>query len=121
MFSTVEIKDQDGIVIAGLPPEIDLANIHDVRGQILAGLRSTTVGLILDFSHSTYLDSKGIRLLMELEQHMQKSRQPFRLVVPFDNQLARLLDIAGVPIAREQSVDAALQSILTTASAPPET
>jgi ABC-type transporter Mla MlaB component len=76
------------------------------------------VALILDFSDSRYLDSKGIRLLMELEQHLQKGGQPFKLVVAPESQLARLLDLAGVPIARHESVAVALQSILSTTSAP---
>jgi anti-anti-sigma factor len=105
-------------VIATVPVEIDLSNVHHVRAQILAGLQASTVALILDFSDSRYLDSKGIRLLMELEQHLQKGGQPFKLVVAPESQLARLLDLAGVPIARHESVAVALQSILSTTSAP---
>lgn len=116
MLSTVQIRNEDGIVIATLPSEIDLSNVRDVREQILAGLQISTVALVIDFSDSTYLDSKGIRLLMELEQHLQKSRQPLRLVVAPENPLNRLLDIAGVPIARHESVAVALQSIPSTTS-----
>jgi anti-anti-sigma factor len=114
MMSAVQVRDQDGIVIATLPPEIDLSNIHDVRAQLFAGFQSSSSALIIDLSRSTYLDSKGIQLLMELEQYSQKSQQPLRLIVTPGDPLARLLDITGVPIRRHESVALALQDILGT-------
>lgn len=114
MLPSVQVQDQDGIVIATLPPEIDLSNVRDVRAQLFASFQSSTAALIVDLSRSTYLDSKGIHLLMELEQHSQKSQQSLRLVVTSDNPLGRLLDIAGVPIRRHESVALALQDILGT-------
>lgn len=121
MISTIQIRSQHGVIVATLPPETDLNNIQDVRTQLIASLHASATALIIDLSNSTYLDSKGIRLLMELEQHLQTSQQPFRLVVPLESHLARLLDIAGVPIARDESVAAALQSILRTTTGPPKT
>jgi anti-anti-sigma factor len=112
VLSTVQIQNQDGVVIATLPAEIDLSNIGDVRAQLLAGLQSpASTALIIDFSSSTYLDSKGIQLLMELEQFMDRSRQPFRLVVAPESPMARLLEITGVPVPRHESVAVALQQI----------
>lgn len=113
MVSTVQIQVQDGIVIAMLPTEIDLINIRDVRAQLFDALQTSTGGLIVDLSHTTYLDSKGIHLLMELEQYLAKSRQPMELLIPSDNPVARLLDIAGVPIRRHENARAALQEMLS--------
>lgn len=114
MESGVQIRDQDGIVIATLPPEVDLSNVRDVRAQLFDGLQSLPAALIIDLSRSTYLDSKGIHVLMELDQHFQKSQRPLRLVVTPGDVLARLLDIAGVPTRRYESVALALQDIPST-------
>lgn len=111
MVSAVRTREQDGIVIAALPPEIDLSNVHDVRAQLLERLQSSTIALVIDLAQTTYLDSKGIHLLMELEQRLQKSRQSFRLAVSPGSPLSRLLDIAGVPIPRHDTIDGALASI----------
>lgn len=119
-MSVVQVWDQDGTIIATLPPEIDLNNVRDVRAQLLDGFQSSTAALIIDLSRSTYMDSKGIHVLMELEQHSQKSQRPLRLVVTPGDPLARLLDIAGVPIRRYESVALALEDILNTTSTPPK-
>lgn len=114
MVSGIEIQDQDGIIIATLPPEIDLSNVRDVRAQLFDSFPSSKVALIIDLSRTKYLDSKGIQLLMEVEQHAQMSQRPLRLAVAPSHPVTRLLEITGVPTPRYESVVHALQDILGT-------
>lgn len=119
MLPGVELSNQDGIAIATIPPEIDLSNVREVRARIFDHA-SSSWALVIDLSRSTYLDSKGIHLLMELDQFSRQSQQPVRLVVVAEQPVARLLDIAGVPIRRHESVELAVEDVLRDRPALPE-
>ncbi|HEY6102865.1 MAG TPA: STAS domain-containing protein [bacterium] len=119
MLPGVELSNQDGIAIATIPPEIDLSNVREVRARIFDHA-SSSWALVIDLSRSTYLDSKGIHLLMELDQFSRQSQQPVRLVVVREQPVARLLDIAGVPIRRHESVELAVEDVLRDRPAFPE-
>ena len=119
MLLQVELSSQDGIAVAILPPEIDLSNVREVRARIF-DYASLSWALVVDLSRSTYLDSKGIHLLMELDQFSRQSQQPVRLVVAPEQPVARLLDIAGVPIRRHESVELAVEDVLRNRPVMPE-
>src|SRR5574341_1990952 len=119
MLLQVELSSQDGIAVAILPPEIDLSNVREVRARIF-DYASLSWALVVDLSRSTYLDSKGLHLLMELDQFSRQSQQPVRLVVAPEQPVARLLDIAGVPIRRHESVELAVEDVLRNRPVMPE-
>jgi anti-anti-sigma factor len=83
----------DGVTIASLAVEIDLANAAQIYGELLRGVPSDSRGLVVDLSAVRYLDSAGIRSFFDLARELQISRQVIALVVAVESPLPRLVKI----------------------------
>ena len=87
----LRVRDHEGIPIASLEGEIDIANASDVRNQLFALLSNRPTGLILDLSDVTYLDSRGVHVMLELAERMKMRRLELRIVVPEAAVIRRIL------------------------------
>lgn len=92
-MTPVEITEEDGIVIARLNGEIDLAGVEQVTTHLLSSVPNEAVGLVMDFSSVTYLDSAGIQMLFDVIRRLQTSRQGIAIAVPEESNLATLFKI----------------------------
>ena len=65
--------------------------------------------MILDLSGVTYLDSSGLRLVLELAKRLEWRDQTMRVVVADDGWIRRVLRLAGIEpvIAIDPSLEAA--------------
>ena len=52
--------------------------------------------LILDMSDVRYIDSSGLRMLLELSKRLGWRDQTIRIVVPADAGIRRILSLSGV-------------------------
>lgn len=82
--------------LVALVGEIDLANVEQVEHAVQAAVASSALGLVLDLSGVTYLDSTGLRLLYHLARQLHDREQELRLVVPAQSRIRRILELAGV-------------------------
>jgi anti-anti-sigma factor len=107
------IGADDGIVIAGLTGEIDLSNATEITDALLGGVPNEALGLVIDLSNVSYLDSAGVRMLAELDHRLGWRAQALRVVAPEASRSRRVLEIAGLErvLSLETSVDAARTSI----------
>ncbi len=107
----IRILDQNGIPVAYLEGEIDIANATELRDELFATLSNQRGGLIVDLSNVTYLDSRGVHVLMELAERMKIRHQQLRLVVPDTALIKRVLQLthldAIVPVDPTVEVAAA--------------
>jgi anti-anti-sigma factor len=107
--------EQGPITIGQLAGEIDLSNVEDVQLQLLDGVPNDALGLVLDVSRVTYLDSAALRLLFDLSERLRWRGQWLRLVAPAESPLRRLLAITKldtlVPVV--ETVEAARESSST--------
>jgi anti-sigma B factor antagonist len=87
----LRIRDQEGIQIASLEGEIDIANASEVRDQLFALLSNRPSGLIVDLSDVSYLDSRGVHVMLELAERMKIRHQALRIVVPEGAMIRRIL------------------------------
>ena len=98
----IRILDQGGVPVAHLEGEIDIANATELREKLFTALSNQPPGLIVDLSGVTYLDSRGVHVLLELAERMKIRHQQLRLVVPDTAQIKRVLQLthldAIVPI-----------------------
>jgi anti-anti-sigma factor len=86
--------DLDGdVLVARLHGEIDMANADDLRAQIVGAVPNSALGVVVDLTDVTYLDSSGVRLLFELSDRLGGRQQGLRLVAPEDAQLRRVLGV----------------------------
>jgi anti-anti-sigma factor len=109
----LRIGTADGILVARLEGEIDLANAEGVRGALTRAASNEVVGAVIDLSKITYMDSAGINVLFSLRERLRVRGQEVRLVVPPGSGAYDALRYAGVleALALSDSVDAALAEL----------
>ena len=92
--STVDAGE--GIVVLTVTGEIDLANVDEIRDQILNQAGDDPGSVVLDLGPTRYLDSSGIRMLFEVDEKLSVRRIPLYLVVAETGFVHRVLDLTGV-------------------------
>ncbi len=75
-----------------LAGEIDLANVEDVANRLATELRAPKV--TLDLREIRYLDSSGIRMLIDVAQLGDARRIDLELVVAPDSMVAKVLALS---------------------------
>jgi anti-anti-sigma factor len=85
-----------GIVVARISGEIDLASAQTIGGELAEVVPNQALGLVVDLSATSYLDSSGISLLFELAERLRRRQQQLLLVVPPGAPLQRVLRIVNV-------------------------
>jgi anti-anti-sigma factor len=104
---------EDGIVIASLTGEIDLSNAAEITDALLGSVPNEALGLVIDLSDVSYLDSAGVRMLAELDHRLGWRAQALRVVAPEASRSRRVLAIAGLErvLSITTSVEAARSSV----------
>lgn len=77
--------------------EVDLSNVDGVASSLEGAVSNAALGLVLDLSGVTYLDSTGLRLLFRLARELRDRQQALRIVVPPEALIWRVLRLSGVP------------------------
>jgi anti-anti-sigma factor len=90
--------------VARISGEIDLANADAIGAVIFDSLSNQELGLVVDLSEVTYVDSAGIRMLFELSRSMEEHRQRLVIVVPAGSPARRSLEVGGL-VASVQIVE----------------
>ena len=83
------IAAEDGVVIASLTGEIDLSNATEITDALLGGVPNEALGLVIDLSNVSYLDSAGVRMLAELDHRLGWRAQALRVVAPETSRSVR--------------------------------
>jgi len=99
----------DEIVVGSLSGEIDLSNAKALETEIEDAVPNTALGMVLDLSKLTYLDSSGIRLLLSLAGRLRWRGQDLVLAAPPESRCRRVLSLAGIDstVMLETTVDEA--------------
>ena len=95
--------------------ELDASNVELVFDRLVGGVPSEAPGLALDLSHTTYLDSAGVRILFELARRLRTRRQELRIAVPRDGIVRRVvvLTALGDVVALDDDIDASVVALQT--------
>jgi len=70
--------------------EIDLSNADAVRTELLASNPRDGPGMIVDLTHTTYLDSIGLRLLFEVAEPLRTRGRHLVVVVTNEGMIRRV-------------------------------
>ena len=109
----ISIDGDEDIVVAHIEGEIDLASADNIGGELAGAVPNRALGLIVDLSGTSYLDSSGISLVFELAERLRRRQQQLRLVVPPTAPLRRVLRIVDaegvVPVV--ETIDEATSQI----------
>jgi anti-anti-sigma factor len=87
------IEDRDGVVVARITGELDIAAAPRAGDAISEAVPTTAPGLVVDFSGLEFIDSSGIAMLFALARRLTSRRQELRVVAPDGGPVSRVLDI----------------------------
>ena len=102
-----QITIDDGVVIAALPEEIDLANARGITSIVAGAVPNEAVGVVLDLSGTTYLDSSGVHLIFDLADRVGARQQKLVLAVPESSNVRRVLELVDVSVVAPMVPDLA--------------
>jgi anti-anti-sigma factor len=98
----VQLEHDGDVVIAHVSGEIDLATAPVIGDQLSDAVPNQALGLVIDLTETSYLDSSGISLIFDLAERLRRRQQQLRLVVPEGapmRRVLRIVDAAGsIPV-----------------------
>jgi anti-anti-sigma factor len=86
----------DRVAVASLAGEVDAANAAEVAADLRGLLTNRTLGLVVDLTGTSYLDSAGIKVLFALGDELRSRQQTMRLVVDHATPVARMIAITSL-------------------------
>jgi anti-anti-sigma factor len=92
----VSFRQRGRVPIAEVRGEIDLSNADFLGASIADALTNQELGLAVDLTGVTYVDSAGIRMLFELARQLEEHRQELVVVVPRASLVRRSLEVGGL-------------------------
>jgi anti-anti-sigma factor len=91
MLATIEFFNGSDAPLARLVGEVDASNAPAFTAELKEYLPNTAIGLVLDLSDTTYIDSSGIHLIFDLADALRRRQQTLALVVAPDTFVADVL------------------------------
>ena len=95
-LARVESEQHGSVCLVRIFGEIDMSNDRDVLSEIEVAVGRETDRLVVDLTHTTYLDSAGLALLLRLAERMQARQQMLSVVVPVDSPVRRAFELTGL-------------------------
>jgi anti-sigma B factor antagonist len=112
-LARIEIERKPLGVVARISGEIDISNVGAVKRKLTDAVTSSSRGLVVDISGTTYLDSSGVYLLFELNRALEGRQQKLCVVAPPTTPSTRVLLITGfdriVPVT--STMDQAMEKL----------
>jgi anti-anti-sigma factor len=102
-------------VVAAIDGEVDPSNARDLGRDLTASVPNDAMGVVLDLTAVSYLDSAGVQMIYELAERLASRQQALALVAPPGAAARRVLEIVALgdtaPIAATRAE--ALSSLAT--------
>jgi anti-anti-sigma factor len=95
-LARVRAERHEDLCLVEVTGEIDFSNAQEVLAGIEATVPSDVARVAVDLSGTTYLDSAGVRLLLQLAERLEARRQELSLVVPAGAPVRSVLELADV-------------------------
>jgi stage II sporulation protein AA (anti-sigma F factor antagonist) len=108
------VADRGSVPVAHIEGELDVSSAPALRDRLYDSVANQDLGLVVDLSDATYVDSAGLNLLFELAERLATRQVAFAVVYPEGGIVERvftLVDMASVA-GVHHSVDAAVHAIL---------
>jgi anti-sigma B factor antagonist len=93
----VELETEGGCLRCRLLGEVDLTNAQALQAQIQAHILEVgPARVVMDLTDVEYIDSQGVRLLLEVVSTVRERHTPLELVAPAGSVAGELLAISHV-------------------------
>jgi anti-anti-sigma factor len=110
---SAKVDYHDAVGVVRLTGEVDISQAQELRGHLLGAVRNEDLGLVVDLTEATYIDSVGVSLLFELADKLAARQLQLAVVLPEGGLIERVLTIVNVASVAEihRDVDDALSAI----------
>ena len=88
---SAKVDYHDAVGVVHLTGEVDIAQAQELRGHLLGAVRNEDLGLVVDLTDATYIDSVGVSLLFELAERLTERQLRLAVVLPADGLVERVL------------------------------
>jgi anti-anti-sigma factor len=85
--------DDSGVVIARIAGEIDLSNAARVEDRLTAAVPNSALGMVLDLSELSFVDSSGVEIFFRLGERLEDRRQRLAVTLPEGAPIERVFEI----------------------------
>ena len=109
-LARLELRTDGDALVARIAGEVDISNASDIGAALEGAVPQRALGLVLDLSEATYIDSAGVHLLFRLGGRLTRRRQQLRVVVPETAPIRKIVNLAGLgwTVPHDRSVPEAL-------------
>ncbi|HYY21031.1 MAG TPA: STAS domain-containing protein [Thermoleophilaceae bacterium] len=85
--------DARGVVFARVAGEMDASNASRVEDRLTSAVPNSALGMVLDLSDLSFVDSSGVELLFRLGERLEERRQRLVVALPEGAPVERVFDI----------------------------
>jgi anti-anti-sigma factor len=97
MLATIRLETHhEHAPVAWISGEVDASNASAFASQLKDAVPNSALGLILDLTDTTYLDSSGVHLIFDIAEALRRRQQVLQLVVPADSFVGDVLAVVNV-------------------------
>jgi len=97
-FEVIEIAARPTLVLS-VVGELDMKTVEVLAAHVGLRLRNGVAGLTLDLRELAFIDSSGLRFLIELSDRARRERWRLRLTAPLHEPAMMMLRATGADIA----------------------
>jgi anti-anti-sigma factor len=93
-LARIDSAEHEGVHLVTVEGELDISNVGTLEGAAF-DLPNEALGVVLDLSATSYIDSATLGLLFKLRHALQRRGQALRVVCGPGSSARRVLDLAG--------------------------
>jgi anti-anti-sigma factor len=99
--ASAKVDYHEAVGVVKLVGEVDIVAATELRERLISAVRNEDVGLIVDLTGASYIDSVGVSLLFELAERLTERQLRLALVLPEGGLVGRVLGIVNVASVAE--------------------
>jgi anti-anti-sigma factor len=96
-----DVSYQGAVGVVSLNGEVDIVQAHGLRERLVGAVRNEDLGLVVDLSGTTYIDSVGVSLLFELAERLSQRQLRLAIVMPDSGLVERVIKIVHLDSVAE--------------------
>jgi anti-anti-sigma factor len=111
-LAKIEHAEREGVRVVAVAGELDISNVGTLE-DVTFELPNEALGIVLDLSSTTYIDSATVGLLFRLQRSLKRRGQALRVVCPPSSSSRRVLELTGFEreTPPDENRDAAIAAI----------
>ena len=99
MLPEVKVQRNGRVVLAHVEGEVDISCVEQLRARLVGSIDNRDLGLVVDLTAASYLDSAGINMLFELAESLGRRQIRLAAVVPDEGIVARVASLVSLDSA----------------------